>query len=185
VLVLIAVRTRIPIRFQGTATNAAPHAHHGRPRGRPSGIYSHGVFHTQARAHDRTHGTISMTGCRYGAEGFRPLGPPIPGGALLRSTTLTGLRPHPTPAARRWRARGRLRRTSPSPPPVNAALLCYRRSSASMDATRPFATGAAPSLTAWGSQRRRSGSSALAKGEVRRRRWCVKCSAGGEGCEKV
>jgi hypothetical protein len=40
--------------------------------------------HTVIR--DRTHETISMTGCRYGARGFSPLGPPMQGGALLRST---------------------------------------------------------------------------------------------------
>lgn len=79
-----------------------------------------------------THWTIYMTGCQHGAGGFRPLGPPVKGGALLRSTIPNARRPHPTRAARRWRARVRLRRTSPSPTPVKAALLCHRRPSDAM-----------------------------------------------------
>ena len=129
-----------------------------------------GLFHTHTWTHDRTHGTISMTGCQHGAGGFGPLGPPMTGGALLRSTAPKGRRPHPTLAARRWRARVRLRRTSPSPTPVNAALLCPRRPSERMTRRALSLPGLRRLATAWGSQRRRSGSSALAKGEVRQRR---------------
>ena len=97
-------------------------------------------------------------------RGCRALGPPIPGGALLRSTAPHDLRPHPTRASRRWRARVRLRRTSPSPTPANAALRPYRRSSGTVPATRPFASGAAPLGTAWVTgvtlRRRRSGDGA-------------------------
>ena len=51
--------------------------------------------HTLVR--DHTHRTISMTGCQHGAGGFRPWGPPMQGGALLRSTGPQ--RPSPPPQA--------------------------------------------------------------------------------------
>jgi hypothetical protein len=115
-----------------------------------------GLFHTHARAHDRTHRTISMTGCQ--------------GGALLRSTAPNARRPHPTLAARRWRARVRLRGTSPSPTPTH--VRCYPIVVPPIGWTRRTHVfwGCAPLRGAWDSLRRRSGSSALAKGEVPRRR---------------
>ena len=113
-----------------------------------------------------------MTGSQYGAGGFKAVGPPITGAALLRCTAPNASRPHPIPAARRWRARVRLRRTSPSPTPTIACCYhpCLRQARCPL--THALVLGLRHLAAAWGRTRRSNGGPALAKGEVRRRR-CV------------
>ncbi len=97
-------------------------------------------------------------------------GPPMTGGALLRSTAPNDRRPHPRLAARRWRARVRLRRTSPSPTPTIAC--CYHPCLRQARCPLPHAlvVGLRHLAAAWGMTRRSNGGHALAMGVFRRRR---------------
>jgi len=99
--------------------------------------------HTAVR--DRTHGTIYMTGCQCGAGGFRPWGPPMQGGALLRSTGPQ--RSAPPPHTGRPPVAG-TRPAAPDLPLPNPGKRCAAMLSSYLryhDATRTFAPGAAPS----------------------------------------
>ena len=102
--------------------------------------FVHTLFHRQA-CEGRTHRTIYMMDCRRGAGGVCSFGTAHVGGALLCSTVPGSHRPHPTPAARRWRAHGPAAPDLPLANPCKCALLPHPLAAGTMPATRTFAVG--------------------------------------------